>query len=57
MMIRVVEALIKQKLEPIIIDNETRMKYMGFGQIGFVPGAGTGTEIHVHRLLERIAIK
>ena len=54
-MVRVVEVFIKQKLEPIITDNETRMKYMGFGQIGFVQGAGT--KIHVHRLLKRIAIK
>ena len=44
-----------QKLKPIIADDETRMKYMGYGQIGFVLGAGT--EIHIHRLLKRIAIK
>ena len=52
MLLRVVEALIKQKLDPIIRDNETRKKYMGDWQIGFVPGAGT--ELHVHRLLRRI---
>ena len=41
MMIRVVEALVKLKLDPIVRDNEMRQKYMGNGQIGFVLGAGT----------------
>lgn len=55
MMIRVVEALVKNKLEPLIKDNDIRKKYMGNGQIGFVPEAGC--DLHVYRLLRNIANK
>ncbi len=55
MMVRVVEALIKKKLEPLVEDNSFRAKYMGKGQVGFIPG--TETDLHIYRLLKRIKLK
>jgi len=46
MMIRVVEALVKLKMDYIVRDNSLRKSYMGNGYIGFV--LGLRTELNVH---------
>jgi len=51
-LIKTVEALIKNRLHILIKDNRTRTELMGKSQIGFINYGST--DIHIYRFTEKI---